>query len=789
MPFRIKIIQDISLLYELSLSVGSSLDPRVNCQNFLNTITRRKSLNFSSIWLNKIPEKEVDGYELFEVCPNFRKSNICLSNHHFILKQLEKNPYFNISHHDPNFKELVQEKKVTSGSYAIFKLGNIGFLKLFANNRENGFSDIEMAQLKQVVDKLNISLDGCFAHIQLKEETQQRLEAQQAIKESEEKYRGALENMELGLLEVNPDGHIIRANNAICQMLGYQADELVGKQERSLYRIPEDSENVLTNWTYANTPGRHHSYELQFNHKNGAPVWVLMSRAPVINPHGQNTGSFGIYFDITARKTLEQELSDAKMVAERARLAERQFITHMSHEIRTPINAVIGMTHLLSTTKLDETQKDYLNSLDFSAKSLLGIIDNILDLSKIDAGVIEFEQQPFDLDYFQKNLVRSFKFKSEEKNLLLYGESDPDIDHIVVGDPIRLNQILTNLLANALKFTENGEVSLHVKLLSRSAGKYLIQFRVHDTGIGIPEDKLDTIFEYFKQADPQISRKFGGTGLGLTIVKQLVEMQGGTIHIESEEGKGSDFIFELSFGDSGIPVESRQEHAGLEYQTADNRIAGSHVMIVEDNLLNQKLLCKTLEGWDCTYAVAHNSAEAINLSKQQQFDIILMDIHMPDQDGFETTGIIRNDTQNINKTTPIIALTAAAMADEKRKALDAGMNSFLTKPISPNSLLDHLCQYIKPSENAKKAPQFCKPLDFTSNEPDLSYLKKISNGDPEFILGILNDFKKEADQAVAELERYAQEGDLEKTFALLHKLQPNFAMLGLNTLCENSKTL
>lgn len=1045
MTNNIQIIQDISLLYEISLSVGNSLDPWENCHTFLRTLISRKSLNFGAVWLCGKTETEPKGCELFFIHPHFREEEREIPQNHQILKILSSQPYITISSQDDGFNEFVHEKKVGKGAYAIFRLGDLGFLKLFASNRPDGFPEMEMAQLKQVVDKLKTSLDGCFAHIRLKEETENRLEAQkaleesenmlrriidssldavvsstaegftiewnaqaekmfgytrqevlgrqlrdlvipersrhlfqstleeylrttdetivnkryeikcirkngsefpaelsftadknsknilfvgflrditaqkkamleieqarirmeilitnlqtgilledssrritlvnqsfcdifsipvapenligwdcsqtaeqakhlfknpdefvksidnalaskkliesevlvmsngriferdfiplfsgpkyeghlwqyrditerqnaqQAILESEEKYRGVLENMTLGLLEVDLDDHIIRTNNAFCQMLGYQPDELLG-QNAGDKLLTEASRRILFERLADRKKGRSSVYELQMRKKDGTLIWGLVSGAPIKNSHGQVIGSIGILFDLTERKKMENELADAKHIADRARMAERQFLTHMSHEIRTPINAVIGMAHLLDETQPDLTQKEYINSLRFSADSLLGIIDNILDLSRIDACEIEFEQKPFDLDYLLKSLLLSFQYKLEGKDIQIFVSVDPAIENIVIGDPTRTNQILTNLLGNALKFTERGVISLTAKLLEKAEEQYLIEFKVRDTGIGIPEDKLETIFEYFKQADVQINRKFGGTGLGLTIVKQLIEMQGGAIRVESKLGMGSDFIFTLSFGDSGVPVTEQKMIPEIDHQKNLKLARGLHLLVVEDNLMNQKLICKTIQTWESTYEVAMNGREALEKTASKNFDAILMDIHMPEVDGFETTLAIRKDKSNPNHKVPIIALTAAAMYDDKRRAIEVGMNDFLTKPIAPKVLQEHVLFAI---QECRKVAAPVEPDSGDENfdpeiQIDLDYLTELSNGDAHFVEIMIDTFLAETPVLVQNLQRHVRNNDWDQVYQVVHKLKPGFAMLGMHQLHQLS---
>jgi len=1048
MTTQVKIIQDISLLYELSLSVGSTLDPQENCHHFLRTLIRRKNLSFGAVWLYEHTPGTATTCNVFYTYPNFRRTTRSMVCPPIILEELSSKPYISLNHQTPHFEDVFQEKKVKDGSFAIFRLGDLGFLKLFAANRPEGFSILEMEQLKQVVDKLKVSLEGCFAHIQLKEETENRLFAQQAleenenklrriidssldavvsadefgmaiewnaqaekmfgytrqevlgnrlrdmfiperhwqlfqsafeeylrttdeklinrryeikcirkngteflaelsitsdineknvlyvgfvrditeqrkakkeleqahirmetlisnlqagilledkdnkvalvnqafcdlflipvspasmigmdcnlaieqskhlfsdpevftigieqaeknkvliindvlvmtngkvlerdyiplasadeqlghlwqyrdvterqnteqaIRESEEKYRGVLENMELGLLEVDLDDNILRANNAFCQMLGYTPEELIGKNAGETF-LPENSRKIIKERLKERKEGQSSVYELQMQRKDGVLSWGLISGAPIKNAQGTVIGSIGIQFDLTDRKKLETELAEAKQAADRARLAERQFLTHMSHEIRTPINAVIGMTHLLETTQPDITQKDYLTSLRFSADSLLGIIDNILDLSKIDAGEITFEVKPFDLNYLLRSLMQTIQYKKDQKDLQVLEDLDPALENLVIGDPTRLNQILTNLLGNALKFTQTGEIRLTTTLLRQTESTYQIEFRVHDTGIGIPKDKHETIFEYFKQANVQINRKFGGTGLGLTIVKQLVEMMGGSIRVESQPGLGSDFIFTLNFGNSGIPATNPGILPELDSEQGVYLIKGLHFLIVEDNLLNQKLICKTIQTWECSYELAQNGLEALEKTAASHFDVILMDIHMPELDGCEATLAIRNDSQNPNRHVPIIALTAAAMSDDRKRAFEAGMNGFLTKPTAPKVLQEHVLRSILENNAIKSAvlTDVQPPVPLITKEVDLSYLLNLSSGDTAFVTEIIEAFLMETPKALQRLQTHAENQEWELCYQLVHQLKPNFAMLGLKSLEEKAAVI
>ncbi|MBL7827953.1 MAG: PAS domain S-box protein [Saprospiraceae bacterium] len=898
-----KIIQDISLLYELSLLVGSTLDPVENCHSFLRTLVTRKSLTFGSVWLNR-PDinKDTTGLKLFYIFPGHRQGDIYADAAHWMASAMGERPYLNVPYHAHGFENLIQEKKVGKGSYAIFKLGNLGYLKLFAENRPEGFQIYELEQLTQVIEKLSVSLDGSFAHAQLKEETERRVIAQTqmeslisnlkvgilleneqrvislvnktfceifginegphaligrdcdncsqlskhlfsdaeafvegidaaianrrmiesevlllsdgrilerdsipiftagqyhghlwqyrdvtekhyaqvALRESEEKYRGVLENMELGLVEVTLDEVIIRHNNAFCQMLGYEPYELIGRSGFDLI-LTQRSKDFMAQLVEDRKKGLSGVYEIQLIKKDGSTMWSMVSGAPVKNAQGQTIGTIGILFDLTNRIKLETELAEAKQAADRARLAERQFLTHMSHEIRTPINAVIGMTHLLYDTQPDQTQREYLDSLSFSAESLLAIVDDILDLSKIEAGEIEFEQKPFDLGYLIKSLHQTFQYKIQSKPVQFTYDIDPAIVNFVTGDRTHLNQILTNLLSNAVKFTEQGAISIAAKLLERREDLMYIQFTVTDTGIGIAENKLELIFQNFKQADIQVSRKYGGTGLGLTIVKQLVELQGGSILVESQVDKGSRFSVVLPFTDSKVAINSSEALSKHDFLPNGNRLKNKHFLVVEDNQVNQMLICKTIQSWEGTFEVANHGKEALELTAREKFDVILMDIHMPELDGFETTRVLRADSSNQNCQVPVIALTAVAMPEEKRRALEVGMNGFLTKPYAPHLLEAYIVDAIQNQKN---------PIEYTENEPsvapfeeiNLSYLTELAKGDETFLRDIIHTYCVETPPLLAKLQACLTTNDWEQMGKVVHQLKSNYTMFGMEAL-------
>jgi len=536
---------------------------------------------------------------------------------------------------------------------------------------------LELYAANEELRKLNESLEQKIAKRTLE------------LRISEDKYRGIIEDMELGLMEVDNNGIIVKAYQRFCDMLGYRPEELEGSDAIELL-LPLEYLPTMERQAQERLEGRAGVYEIEIIKKNKERIWVLISGSPIYNLKGEMIGTIGIHYNITPQKTLEQELAKAKVTAEQAQKAEQQFLANMSHEIRTPMNAVIGMTHLLYETNLSETQKEYIDALRFSADSLMGLISNILDLSKIEAGELEFEEQAFNLQQMLKGLQRTFQFKVKDKPVSVDIAIDERIANLIIGDPNRLNQILTNLLGNASKFTHQGTIGVKAFLRQTSKEKYWIEFQVHDTGIGIPSDKLDVIFENFKQADIKVTRKYGGTGLGLTIVKELIEIQGGNINAQSKKDKGSVFKFILPYGNSGVKAVEKARTYEKSNAHIRNLLKDQYVLVVEDNDMNQKLITKILEIWECPFDLVVNGKEAVDYTMHQKYDLILMDIHMPEMDGVAATATIRNASENLNQHVPIIAMTAAALLDEKNRALKAGMNDYLTKPFSPDLLLDKI---------------------------------------------------------------------------------------------------
>ncbi len=377
---------------------------------------------------------------------------------------------------------------------------------------------------------------------------------------------------------------------------------------------------------------------------------------------------------------------------EKSARAKSEFLATMSHEIRTPMNAILGMTHLLKQDNPREDQLESINILDFSGKTLLALIDDILDFSKIEAGKIEFEHIDFELKELVSTIIETFRVTATNKGVELIAEIGEEVPNALIGDPARLTQVLNNLVSNALKFTESGHVKLAVSAIQSEGNTIELEFRVSDTGIGIEEDRLDNIFESFTQANRHTKRLFGGTGLGLSISRQLTELQGGTISAESKLGEGSAFIVKIAFQKG---EGSQNMDAGILEEAEESDLSGLKILLAEDNLVNQKVMIRFLERWEVDIKVVDDGLKAVEAMKDSNFDLILMDLQMPQMDGYEAASEIRKMDDPQKRNTPIIALTAAALKEVRGHVFASGMNAYITKPFNPIDLKKKIVEFAK----------------------------------------------------------------------------------------------
>ena len=475
------------------------------------------------------------------------------------------------------------------------------------------------------------------------------------------------------------------------------------------------------------------------------------------------------FFD---RKRVEEEMEKSKTLAEESAKSKSDFVANISHELRTPLGAIVGFTDLLKKTALTLEQKDYLEAINSSGNNLLSIINDILDLSKRDAGKFMVENRPFSIRELLHSVQVMFAGKAKEKGLEFECTIDNDINYLVEGDAMRLTQVLVNIIGNAIKFTGKGGVFVTVALQSEDAHSVVISFTVKDTGIGIAPANREKIFERFTQADTNITREYGGTGLGLAICRQLVEMQGGNINFNSEKKIGTAFIFSIPYKKS-----MNNSHATLSRNHL-NKVTPSaikKILVVEDNLMNQKLAEVILQSHDFETVVAGNGHTAIEILRQHAFDLILMDIQMPVMDGYEATSVIRKE---LHISTPIIAMTAHAFAGEKERCIQAGMNDYISKPYKEAELIARIMQY-------EPAAMQLAPVKPAGKIIDLAFLKEQSRNNEPFIAEMISIFIEQHPKDLAALAHAVQQENYAAIYKAAHSIRNSLPFFGIDKFIGN----
>jgi len=502
----------------------------------------------------------------------------------------------------------------------------------------------------------------------------------------------------------NVKGNITYVNELFCNISKYSNKELVGKNHRIVKSDEHDKAFFEKMWRTISSGNVWHG-EIKNYAKDGSIYWVSSTIVPFMDEANKPFQYVSIRTDITERKRQQLELADAVINAEQANAAKSSFLANMSHEIRTPMNAIIGMSYLALQTELNEQQKDYINKVNTSAKALLELLNDILDFSKIEANKLDIESRHFLMKDVLTGVTDLLTLPAKEKGLKLSIQLDTEIPLALIGDGLRLRQCLVNFVSNAIKFTEHGEVIVKISHVENINDIITINFSVHDTGIGMTEIQKGNLFEAFSQADISTTRKYGGTGLGLTITSQLVELMGGKIKVKTKLGEGSIFSFNLSLPISHqtikkvdvLPTSSvkdksvkqptiniTQPQDPHQNENEFDKLKGLHILLVEDNLLNQELARSLLEMYAMIVDIAENGLEAIELFERNTYDCILMDCQMPVMDGYTASKEIR---KKHSASIPILALTANVMTEDVEKAINAGMNDVIAKPIDIDTML------------------------------------------------------------------------------------------------------
>lgn len=484
-----------------------------------------------------------------------------------------------------------------------------------------------------------------------------------------------------------------------------------------------------------------------------------------------------LFRDINVRNRLEAELRIAKKRADDHAMMKEQFTANMSHEIRTPMNAILGFADLMHKTKLDSTQAEYLSAIRSSSANLLNIINDILDFSKIEAGMLHIEKIPFSINDVIKSLRMIFEEKAREKKLVFQMQIDARVPALVFGDPTRLTQILVNLLNNAVKFTQQGSVSLSLDVRELSQDQVKLLFRVKDTGVGIPADKQSGVFERFNQGNPETTRKYGGTGLGLAIVKNLLEMQQGEIHFSSTEGVGTEFSVEITY--AVAHDEKTQERSDSQNGYLNTVEKGSwKILLAEDNVLNQKLTTTLLEGFGLEADVAEHGGLVLEKLKTHQYDLILMDIQMPVLDGYHTTRKIREE---LMLDLPVIAMTAHSMEGEREKCLSYGMDDYISKPFKEAELYAVVFKYLG-AGTAK--PVFSVQEQSSGAALDLSSLYEMAKGNKVFIREMIEIFVTQNPSDLDEFAIAIDTGNYEAISTVAHRMKTSVGFIGMKELLQ-----
>ncbi|MFZ2267337.1 MAG: response regulator [Azonexus sp.] len=494
-------------------------------------------------------------------------------------------------------------------------------------------------------------------------------------------------------------------------------------------------------------------------------------------PAGHETTEIGrLVMDINE---LSRHLALARAQAESASRAKGDFLAHMSHEIRTPINAVVGMAHLALKTSLTPKQRDYVEKIRGAGRHLLNLVNDILDFAKIEAGKLKLEAAPFSLPELIERITTMAGLKAEEKGLLLLVDIDPAIPSRLSGDSIRISQILLNYVNNAIKFTDQGSVSLRARLLGQENEQCRIRFEVRDTGPGLSAEQMGRLFQSFEQAESSTSRKFGGSGLGLAISKELAELMGGEVGVESVLGQGCTFWASVSVALASADDPTQPITLEAESEISPSGLAGLHVLLAEDNLLNQQIAQELLEEFGLHIRVASNGREAIDLLRSEAFDCVLMDVRMPEIDGIEATQRIRAEAQF--SALPIIAMTANARAEDREECLQAGMNDFISKPVDPAQLFRILSKWLHPMAGA--VPESGEavaelPPVMPEAEIDTQILAQLARHDAQKIVRLGNIFLESTRAGIAEIGAALSAGDLVALVDIGHRYKSSSRSMG-----------
>jgi PAS domain S-box-containing protein len=587
---------------------------------------------------------------------------------------------------------------------------------------------------------------------------------------------------ENGVLFTDLAGTITWANEGFSQLTGYSKEEVVGNTPIGLCKGPLSNKESIKEMLTLFETGRNFSVEVIHYRKDGSWFWGKVKGQSILDDNGKTIQYFAMVEDITVKKHMELEIIEAKELAEQSSRAKEIFLANMSHEIRTPMNAILGMSRQLKKTELDDQQMFYLDTIHSAADHLLVVINDILDISRIEAGRLVLETIGFSMKDVARRVHGVMYHKAEEKGLKLSFCVDDDIPTILLGDPYRLNQVLLNLVSNAVKFTARGCVKVNYNLAQSQAKEHIIRIVVTDTGIGMEEGFLNHLFGKFVQEDSAVARKYGGTGLGMSICKQLVGLMSGAIMVKSRKDVGTNVILEIPFAPGRESDKSEKE----EWRCDSAILKDKLILLVEDNEMNRLVATTVLDHYGAVVDQATNGAESLNMLRKKKYDLVLMDVQMPVMDGLEATREIRRE---FGDTTPVIALTANAIKGESDKCSAAGMNDYLSKPFEEEDLIRMIAHWLEiripsqPSQPTVIQQAIVMPLY------DLCKLRELSRGNDDFVATMVKMFLQQVPAAVKEINTAYNCRNLNVVKAIAHRIRPVLDNLCIASLKNEMKEM
>lgn len=581
---------------------------------------------------------------------------------------------------------------------------------------------------------------------------------------NERSYYNVIANMKLGLLELDLEGQIVYANNSFCEISGYDFADIKGRSVSELFngKIFSKEGDAISYESIISEVS-----EIQFLDAKGERKWWLICRTTNFNHKKEEIGALLVNFEITRNKGQELELIAAKLEAEKAANSKDMFLANMSHEIRTPLNAITTMANQLSRTNLTVEQDYCIQTIQTASKNLLVIINDILDLSKIEAGKVKLEYIGLNISKVLKEVIQVIKHKAEKKGLAIhyFQPRFDDIAPVLIGDPYRISQVVLNLLSNAVKFTDKGSVSLTASLVSDFDDAQEIEILVKDTGIGMEPEFIKRLFDNFSQEYDSVSRKYGGTGLGMSISKKLVDQMGGYFNVKSEKGRGSSISFVIRLK-KGVGTDLPEEP---KLSLSDELFSGKRILIVDDNEMNRLVASTILLNFGPQVMVAESGEIALEMVDKENFDLILMDIQMPVLNGYDTTRLLRDEGYK----GPIIALTASAISGEREKCIAAGMDDYITKPINEELFVTVIDKWMVKKTVEPDQPEATLPLY------SLDGLYVISKGREDFVTKMIQLFCDQMPITLSDLNHALENTDLSNISKLAHKLKSTIDHLGI----------